>query len=124
MKRTRRNRAAQGTEQSAYELLLKPEFYRLGVLLYLEQRQPEGGLLSHRTEIAETIQRAGWPVAAHLLREAANRLVPRMIAEAVDPLLPEEPRHPNFDRERFLEALESITVDLVDAGVPPPDDMP
>ena len=107
-------------EQSAYELLLKPECYRLGVLLYLEQRLPAGGLPSHRTEIAETIQKAGWPVDAHLLREAANRLVPRMIAEAMDPLLPEEPRHPNFDRGRFLEVLGSVTVDLVAAGVPPP----
>ena len=96
-----------GTEQSANELLLKPEFYRLGVLLYLEQRFPDGGLLSHRTELVETMQRAGWPVAVHLLREAANRLIPRMIAEATDLLLPEEPRHPNFDRGRFLEALEA-----------------
>ena len=113
-----------GTEQSANELLLKPEFYRLGVLLYLEQRFPDGGLLSHRTELVETMQRAGWPVAVHLLREAANRLIPRMIAEATDLLLPEEPRHPNFDRGRFLEALESVTAELVDADVPPPGDMP
>ena len=96
-----------------------PDAYRLGLLLFFEGSRPDWLLPSHHREIEEfartrnqvTQDKTGAVDLMAVLRSVAMLTIPMMITAVMTGA------GADFDRPRFIEEVETLSRELVEAGV-------